>query len=438
MNNGTGQKLYKKAKSLIPGGTQLLSKRPEKFLPELWPSYYKSAKGCVVTDLDDNQYYDMSLMGVGSCPLGYADDDVNEAVHEAVDKGSMCTLNAPEEVELAELLIDIHPWADMVRYARSGGESMAVAIRIARASTSKEKILFCGYHGWSDWYLASNLSDDSSLDGHLMPGLEPTGVPRSLKETAFPFEYNDVESFKKLVADHNGEIGGIVVEAIRNHNPSDEFVQALNTISKEKNIPLIVDEVSSGFRINLGGAHLVLGLKPDIAVFAKGMSNGYAMGAIIGKKSVMESAQVSFISSTYWTDKIGPTAAIATIKKMAENKVQEHLLSAGKRIQEGWASIASDNEIDISISGIYPLSHFSFNVDQPLVAKTLFTQLMLERGFIAHTGYYASYAHTDEIIGKYLKACNEAFEIVSAAIQSNSMEDLLKGPVCHGGFKRLT
>ena len=186
---GTGQDLYREAKKIIPGGTQLLSKRPEMFLPELWPAYYDKAEGCRVWDLDGREYMDASFMGLGACTLGYADPDVNKAVREAVDKGSMTTLNCPEEIDLARMLCNIHPWADMVRYSRTGGEAMAIAIRIARARTSNDIILFCGYHGWHDWYLSANLADDRALDGHLIPGLEPKGVPRPLKGTALPFEY---------------------------------------------------------------------------------------------------------------------------------------------------------------------------------------------------------------------------------------------------------
>ena len=199
---GSGQQLYVKAKQLIPGGTQLLSKRPEMFLPEQWPSYYSKARGCFVWDIDGKKYCDVTISGVGACLLGFADPDVNEAVKKTVDHGSMATFNAPQEVELAELLCDIHPWANMVRYARTGGESMAVAVRIARTYSGKDKIAICGYHSWSDWYLAANLSADGSLDGHLLPGLEPNGVPRALAGTALTFRYNQIEQLEAIVAEH--------------------------------------------------------------------------------------------------------------------------------------------------------------------------------------------------------------------------------------------
>ena len=178
MNTSRGQALYGKARSLLPGGSQLLSKRPEQFAPGLWPPYYERAVGCTLWDLDGNRYTDMTSMGIGSCILGYACPEVNEAVRRAVDAGSMTTLNCAEEVELAELLLELHPWAAKVRYARTGGEIMSVAVRIARASTGRDQIAFCGYHGWHDWYLAANLADNSTLDEHLLPGLSPKGVPR--------------------------------------------------------------------------------------------------------------------------------------------------------------------------------------------------------------------------------------------------------------------
>ena len=180
-NLGNGQKLWKRAKQIIPGGNMLLSKRAEMFLPNQWPAYFSKAKGCKVWDLDGNEYIDMSIMGIGTNTLGYGHPEVDEAVLRIVNAGNMSTLNCPEEVYLAEKLIELHPWADMARFARSGGEANAIAIRIARAASGKDKVAICGYHGWHDWYLSANLGDDTNLDGHLLPGLEPKGVPLNLK-----------------------------------------------------------------------------------------------------------------------------------------------------------------------------------------------------------------------------------------------------------------
>jgi len=430
--------LYQKAKTFIPGGTQLLSKRPEMFLPEHWPAYYDKSKGCDVWDLDGNRYTDMSLMGIGACVIGYSDDDVNSAVKIAIDKGSMNTLNAPEEVELAELLCEIHPWADMVRYARTGGEALSISVRIARAKSKKDTVLFCGYHGWHDWYLAANLSEEQALDGHLLSGLDPLGVPRNLKGTIYPFSYNNTDEFLSLIDEHKDKVGVVVMEPIRNIDPDKKFLKTIRKITKELGIILVVDEVTAAWRMNLGGAHLILDFEPDIAVFGKATSNGFPMAAIIGKKQVMEAAQDSFISSTYWTDRTGPSAAIATIKKFKEKQVHKHLISVGAKIQDIWKKSANECGIDIHVSGIAPLGHFSFEYEKPLVLKTLFTQLMLDRGFLATTAFYASYAHKEKHIEDYANAVLESFKIIKEAILSKDSESYLKGPVCHAGFKRLT
>ncbi|MFA5771235.1 MAG: aminotransferase class III-fold pyridoxal phosphate-dependent enzyme [Thermoplasmata archaeon] len=433
-----GQKLYRKARRLIPGGTQLLSKRSEMFLPELWPAYYKKAKGVNVVDLDGNEYIDMSIMGIGACILGYADRDVDNAVKKAIDNGIASTLNCPEEVELAELLCKLHPWAEMVRYARSGGESASMAIRIARAATGRDKVAFCGYHGWCDWYLAANLGENNALDGQLMPGLEPAGVPRSLKGTALPFHYNKIEELERIVSENEKELAAIIMEPLREATPKSGFLESIRKIASSTGAVLIFDEITSCFRMNTGGIHLRLGVNPDMAVFAKAMANGYPMAAVIGKEEIMEAAQSTFISSTNWSERIGPVAALATIKKFKQEKVAEHLIDVGEKIQKGWKEIADETGLKIGIEGIPPLSHFSFKYENDLAISTLFTQEMLKRGFLAWNQFKSSYAHKDVHIKKYLKETKEVFFGIAEAIEKNYVEKMLKGPIARRGFYRLT
>lgn len=406
------------------------------FLPDEWINYYESAKGCEIIDIDGNKFIDMITMGIGSCILGYADDDVNQVVKNAIDKGNMTSLNCYEEVELAKLLIAIHPWADMARFVRSGGEAMSVAVRIARAASKKDKVLFCGYHGWHDWYISANLSSDQSLDGHLLPGLEPNGIPRKLTETSIPFNFNNTDEFLSLIRKYDGDVGVVVLEAIRNDQPEKEFVETIRKICNEKNIVFVVDEITSGFRLNVGGAHLLYNIEPDIAVFAKAISNGYPMGAVVGRKDIMQAAQGSFISSTYWTERIGSVAALATIKKMQELNTPSHLIKMGKLVQEGWKEKAAKHNIQIHVSGIYPLSHFDFKTNNPLLYKTVFTKIMLEYGFLASTVYYASYAHKESIINKYMDAVDKAFEKISK-MNEVQLFSFINGNICHSGFKRL-
>lgn len=435
---GRGQELYKRAKEIIPGGTQLLSKRPEMWLPDFWPAYYSKAKGCEVWDLDENHYYDMSIMGVGANVLGYAFDEVDEAAKRAIDSSGMCTLNAPEEVELAEMLLKLHPWADMVRYAKAGGEAMAVATRIARAYTGKDIVLVCGYHGWHDWYLSANLvKGDPLADVHLK-GLEPAGVPRGLAGSNLIFHYNDKEEFQKLVSEHEGEIAAVIMEPIRNDDPKPGYLEEIREITRNKHIVLVFDEITAGFRLCAGGSHLVLGAEPDIAVFGKAMANGYPVSAIIGRKNMMEAAQDTFISSTFWTERIAFAAAVASIDCYRKYQVEEHLKRIGKKVRESWKAIAEKTGVKIHVSGILPLSHFEFEYDHPLVYKTYFTQEMLAEGFLAGTGLYVSLAHTDGIVEKYLQAVENVFgKIEEIRKMGLDIADVLRGPVCHAGFERL-
>lgn len=436
--NNTGQQYYEQAKKRIPGGTQLLSKRPEMFLPGQWPAYYRQARGIEVVDLDGNRYLDMSHNGIGTCILGAADLDVDKAVKAAIDAGTMSTLNCPEEVELAELLCTLHPWADMVRYARTGGEAMAIAVRIARAHTGRDFIAFCGYHGWSDWYLAANLGDETTLDGHLLPGLEPAGVPRGLAGTARPFRYNHPEDLQEITRIDGDRMAAVVMEPLRSQEPESGFLEQVREIAHRCGAVLIFDEITAGMRLATGGAHLCYGTEPDIAVFAKAISNGYPMAAVIGRAEVMQAAQRTFISSTYWTERIGPAAALATIRKHREHKVHTHLIEMGKLVQDGWRRAAEQAGLSIHIGGIKPLSHFTFEGELAQEARTFFTQRMLELGFLAGSSFYATYAHRETHIARYLQSVEVVFSEIAEAIEQGQLKQKLRGPVAHSGFHRLT
>lgn len=433
----TGQNLYRKARRIIPGGTQLLSKRPEMFLPERWPSYYSKAQGVEVWDLDGRKYIDMSYMGIGACVLGYADPEVDGAVRAAVDSGSMSTLNCPEEVELAELLCELHPWAEKVRYARCGGEAMAVAVRVARAATGRDRVAFCGYHGWHDWYLAANLASDSALDGHLLPGLQPAGVPRGLLGTALPFRYNHLEELEAIVSAGGSDLAAIVMEPIRNIEPQPGFLPGVREIASRLGAVLIMDEVSAGWRLRTGGAHLQYDVVPEVAVFAKAMSNGYPMAAIIGVAGVMEAFQSTFVSSTYWTERVGPAAALATLHKHRRLEVARRLMDTGKQIQDGWRAAAAHAGLAITVGGMPPLSHFSFDYGDAQAIRTLFTEIMLDKGFLASNAFYAAYAHQPEHVASYLQAVEEAFREIARAVERHEVMQRLKAPVAQTGFHRL-
>jgi glutamate-1-semialdehyde 2,1-aminomutase len=432
---GTGQKLWQRAKRVIPGGNMLLSKRAEMFLPDQWPAYFSKAKGCKVWDLDGNEYIDMSIMGIGTNTLGYGHPEVDDAVMQTVRTGNMSTLNCPEEVFLAEKLVELHPWADMVRFARAGGEANAIAIRIARAASGRDKVAICGYHGWHDWYLSANLGDDKSLDGHLLPGLEPNGVPRNLKGSVFPFNYNCFDELEALV--NAQDIGAIKMEVVRNMGPEDNFLHKVRKLATERDIVLIFDECTSGFRETFGGLHKKYGVEPDMAMFGKAMGNGYAITATIGRREVMQAAQSTFISSTFWTERIGPTAALKTLEVMDRIKSWEIITQTGLAIRQHWQTLADQHGLLISHWGLPALTGFSFQSSNALAYKTLITQEMLAKGYLAGNSVYVCTEHTPTILDGFFNALDEVFASIKECEEGRDVFSLLKAPVCHSGFKRL-
>jgi len=431
--------LQERAKKRIPGISMLLSKRPDMFSLGVWPGYFSSASGSRVTDLDGNTYVDMSIAGIGANVLGYADPDVDEAVRSVIARGSSSSLLGPEDVDLADLLCELHPWAQMALFARSGGEAMSVAVRLARAHTRRDVVAFCGYHGWFDWYLAANVGTENSLGEHLISGLDPRGVPRGLAGTALPFRYNQLVELEAIVAAHPEGLAAVVMEPIRNIEPENGFVEGVRKLADKAGAVFIVDEISAGLRFLTGGAHLkYFGVAPDMAVFSKALGNGYPISAIIGVEPVMQAAQRTFISSTNWTERVGPTAALATLRKHRALDVGARLVALGDAVQAGWTRAAERHGLHLHVGGIRPMSHFAFECADPQAAKAYFIQMMLEEGFLASSLYYAMHAHSDEDVERYLDAADRCFGRIAEALDRGDLTERLRGKPSTVGFKRLT
>ena len=437
--NNKGLELWNQALKVIPGGNGLLSKRPERYAPNLWPTYYSKAFGCEVVDLDGNKFIDMAQMGIGTAILGYSDKDVNNYVIENIHNGVNSTLNTTEEPKLAEILLEINDFAGGVKFARSGGEALQIAIRIARAYTKKEKILFSGYHGWSDWYLAANLSSTSNLKNHLLDGLNPLGVPSGLNDTVRGFKYNDIRDFKQKIENNHNEIAAVIIEGARGDYPTKEFIHEIQDFCENNNALLIIDEITSGWRSSFGGTYKNLNYVPDIITYGKAMGNGFAISAVVGKQDIMDIAQDTFISSSFWTERVGFSAAIATLEKMNKLKTWEHTSYIGEYITKGLLKISKEVGIEITQSNFTCLPNFNIISNQKKeLVDTLFIQEMLKRGYLASTSIYPSYCHTSEIIDEYFTHVKEVFTLIKSANEDNKISDLLETEPRSDSFKRLT
>lgn len=403
--------LWKKANKIIPKGNMLLSKNPETILPNIWPAYYESAKNCYIWDIDKNKYIDFSYMGVGTNILGYSNKEVDNSVKNAINKGNISSLNCPEEVLLADKLLKMHKWADKVRFARTGGEANAIAIRIARAATGKDNIAICGYHGWHDWYLSANIQNPKSLDNLLLKGLSINGVPKNLKNTVFPFRYNDTNTLLKLIKQKN--IGIVKMEVMRNEPPINNFLNKVRKICDENKIVLIFDECTSAFRETFGGLHLKYRVYPDLSVFGKALGNGYPITAVIGKNKYMQAVKGSFISSTFWTERLGSVAALKTLEIMQREKSWKIISKKGKKIKSEIKRLALKNKIDINFTGLSSL--FSFNIVSKYNKRNynnIITSEMIKKNILATNSIYCSISHNEKITKKYLSQLDNIFSLI--------------------------
>ena len=431
------QDTWKKAKKIIPGGNMLLSKRPEIFLPNKWPAYFKKAKDCFVTDLDNKKYLDMSLMGVGTCVLGYSNNYVDKAVIKNIKKGNMSSLNCEEEYLLSKKLLKLNKWADMVKFARTGGEANTIAVRIARASCNpkKQNIAICGYHGWHDWYLSANIKNKKNLDQHLLSGLSTKGVPNNLKGTIHPFNFNNIDELTKIVEKEN--IGIVKMEVYRSKPPSKDFLNAIKHLKLKHKFILIFDECTSGFRETYGGIHKKFNIFPDICVYGKALGNGFGITAIVGTKKVMDNAQKTFISSTFWTERVGPTAALKTLEIMEKTKSWEIISKKGKNFKKKLTDLGLKYSLPLNVFGSDGIPAFNFDSKNNLKYKTFITQEMLKSNILASNVIYICVKHDLKKFNDYFECLDKIFQKITECEKGYKIDKFLEGPVCHTTFQRL-
>lgn len=431
--------LYRQAETLIPGRTQLISRRSSQFAHGNSPIYASCAKGARFIDEDENEYIDW-VNAVGAIILGHADDAVDGAVKAQIDRGSVYTLNSALEIELAELLNAVIPSSEMARYTKGGGEANAVAARIARGVTGRDLILFSGYHGWHDWYQSANYLVDPASGEFPFAGIEPIGVPLALAGTALPFVWGDLAGLGDLLRAHEGEVAAIMMEPMRSELPPPGYLEGVQELARAHGAVLIFDEVSCGFRPRIGGAQAYLGVTPDMTVLAKAMSNGYPMGAVVGSRAVMQPAGRMFISSSYWSDNLGLAASLTTIHELERRDSAKRFEALGRALIDRLNRALGEAGLAGACGGMFwnPVIQFDLP-DESLrpLANTIFIQEMARRGIHCNMSFKATLAHSLEDIERTASCAAEAFALIKGGLESGDLQQLLDSDLTQEPFRRL-
>ena len=431
--------IYERARKLIPGTTQLISRRPTRGAMGVSPIYAERAKGCRIWDVDGNEYVDW-MSAVGPIILGYADDVVDAAVKEQIDKGSVYSIVHENSLALAETLVRLIPSAEMVRYCKGGGEACTMAVRIARGFTGRDKVLFCGYHGWHDWYLAANLGSEG-LQGHLFNGIEPIGVPRALEGTIEPFEYGDLNKLEDQLKASDGDVACIIMEPMRTEMPPEGYLEGVRELADRHGVVLIFDEVSCGWRVSLGGVQEVTGVTPDLSVFAKAISNGYPMAAVVGRGDIMATSEQMFISSAYWDDNVGIAAAIATIGELERRDAPAVFERLGSDFRARIDRAAASSGLAASCVGVDAHPGIRFDCadeEQARLVSTIFVQENARRGLILSTGFFFNCGHEDvTALDHTERVVTETFALLAEGVRRGNLADRIENQVQEEAFRRL-
>ena len=416
--------LYKKALDLIPSTTQTLAKGPQQNVRGIAPKYLVRGKGSHVWDVDGNEYIDFN-MAIGPLSLGYAYPKVDEAIKKQLEDGITFSLMHPLEVEVAELINQVVPNAESIRYSKTGADVTSAAIRVARAYTGREKVLCCGYHGWHDWYIS--VTDRNK------------GIPKSINDLTFTINYNDIQSVKDSI---DSDIAAIILEPFVFEPPKNNFLQELRKLCDENGILLIFDEMWTGFRIALGGAQEYFGVNADMATFSKAVANGMPLSILTGKKDIMKVLDEEvFFYTTFGGEALSLAAAKATINELRDKDVPKYLAKQGKKLKDGYNHLTDDLGMDYTNCIGYEcrsLITFDPKAGNPLELKALFQQEMIKRGILWGGFHNMSYSHTDEDINYTLTVYRDVLQILKKAVDENNVKGYLKGEPVAPVFRKVS
>ncbi|MBZ0183657.1 MAG: aminotransferase class III-fold pyridoxal phosphate-dependent enzyme [Melioribacteraceae bacterium] len=414
---------YNRAVGLIPSFTQTLAKGPSQYVNGIAPKYLKKGKGSIVWDVDGNEYLDYN-MAIGPLSLGYSYEKVDNAIKEQLQDGITFSLMHPLEVEVAELIREVIPNAESVRFSKSGADVTSAAIRLARAYTGKNKVLCCGYHGWHDWYIAVTSRN--------------YGIPEEVKNYTFTFNYNDFDSFLTSVDD---DIAAVILEPVVFNKPENNFLHKVAEVCKEKNIVLIFDEMWTGFRMAIGGVQEYFEIKPDLATYSKAVANGMPISILTGKKEIMQLADEDvFFYTTFGGEALSLAAAKATINELKEKNVPSYLEHLGKELKEGLASIIQDLQLSyVKVVGYNWRSMVQFENynEDSLIFKSFVQQEMIKRGVLWSGFHNISFSHTKGQIDYTLDVYKEVLKMLKDAVNKNIVKELLLGEPVKPVFRKV-
>jgi glutamate-1-semialdehyde 2,1-aminomutase/spore coat polysaccharide biosynthesis protein SpsF len=420
------EEYFARAEKVIPSATQTFSKGHTQFVRGVAPLFLQRADGSHVWDVDGNEYIDYP-MALGPIVLGHNDPDVTAAVRAQLADGVALSLPHPLEVEVSELLTEVIPCAEMVRFGKNGSDATSGAVRVARAYTGRERIAACGYHGWQDWYIGATT--------------RARGVPQAVRELTHLFAYNDLASLRKLFDAHPGEFAAVIMEPVGVVEPAGTFLKDVAALARAHGAVLIYDEVVTSFRVALGGAQERYGVTPDLAAVGKAMANGFPVSAVVGRRDLMQVFDEIFFSFTFGGEVLSLAAAKATITKLREGKVIPHIWAQGRKLQDGYNALAAEVGIGslTRCIGLPPRTVLTFTDrkgQDSLAIKSLFQQEVVRRGILNAGGFNLCYRHSDDDVARTLEACRAALHVLAEAVAADDVEGRLRGPVIQPVFRR--
>jgi glutamate-1-semialdehyde 2,1-aminomutase len=416
---------YHRAIKTIPLGSQTFSKSAMQYPLGSSPLFAERAKGATIWDVDGNAYTDF-VNALAAVTLGYGDPDVDRAAIEQIQRGTVFSLNSRIESEVAETIVELVPSAQKVRFGKNGSDATAAAVRLARAHTGRDHILVAGYHGWQDWYIGSTSRDK--------------GVPAAVKGLTHKFAFNDTVDLERCLDTHDGNVAAVVMEPMNVQFPKEGYLEFVRDITRRKGIVLIFDETITGFRFDLGGAQKLLGVTPDLTTLGKGIANGYPLSAICGNDEVMAQMEDIFFSFTMGGEAVSLAAAKAVLDKLKREPVIDTMCARGQSLLKGLGTLIEKHAAaEVATLSGHPTWTFfqisasgGYSVEE---IKSLWMQMMFERGMLTIGTHNISYAHSQDDIDRLLSVYDEVLPLLVAAIRDRRVAQLLRGPVLKPVFK---